>query len=408
MEGRGGHDLRHRLLTDTAEFDGPPVGQILKLIGAQVGQILQFRHEGDLPVLLPVKIFSRHRRCGKILLQRSGREIDVLPFPLHAVKAHGTDISRQLLNGGKGLFIGVHVAGIEPVHTVFPEVIPTAQQIAVNGVGKQQRFQRLQLCKDIQGIQNHVLLRVQLHLGGGAEQAKVGGIMEVHGTLILFIGFQVMQQHPVTSVGDGNIMIDRMVGIDAHTGEGVLMGGEEALDKHIVVCKALMDHIQILFHPEGEFQRIEAAVVGQGIPVAGLDHRIDVPLLITTTFLKPESFHKTVGQTVDHPEIHRFPLQIDDGQFKLHAGIQLSGPLYGANVLLINGFFKRPFVRHRNHSFSPDPRKNNRETAHPMRSPQKYPDHSINAAFRAYVRRWCAFFPASSYIRTSKFPAFAT
>ena len=79
--------------------------------------------------------------------------------------------------------------------------------------------------------------------------------MKVHRQhTILIIRVQMMEKHPVSSVGHRYVLIVYAVRIDTHTGQSISVFRKAFLKKIIVDFKSLLNLINIPFLAEGKLQ----------------------------------------------------------------------------------------------------------------------------------------------------------
>ena len=314
-------------------------------------KILPLGDEADLvePPLIDVVVFAVDVVLPEVRLERSRREVDILLVPFDAVERHGADVGDHLVDGGELFVVDVHVVRVHPVHAVLPEIVPRAEEVLPGRVREEQRFHRLQPCEGVEGLDKRVLLGVQLDLGGAAEEAEVRAVVEEDGARVLRVGLEVVEQHPVAAVGDGDIVVEMPVRVQPHARQRVAAGQEKVLDERIVTAETVVDVAQVLIDPEGELQRIEAAVVGQTVAGAGVGGVVDVAVVVPENVRKVEPGEERVRQGVHHGEVDGLFVEVHDGQFEFETGTGLFRPFGRGDVLFIDqtaqGLFDRRMLR---------------------------------------------------------------
>ena len=214
------------------------------------------------------------------------------------------------------------------------------------GIGENHRFERLQLGEGIEHLRQRLFLRVELHLRRAGEQPEIGIAVKGNGVAVFGIGLQMMKQHPVASVGNRHIAVDRVMGIHAHAGEGMTVFRQEILNKGVVRPETRVNHLDVAFRAEGQLQRVVAAIIGKRIVVLRAMRRVDIPLVVAMDVVKSKTGDERVGQRMHHIKIHWRVLQIDDGQFKFHADTRLACALGGLDIFIVNrrikAFIEKP------------------------------------------------------------------
>ena len=347
LEGRDGHDVPHRLLTGAAELDGAAERDVVELERPQVLKVVPLGDEADLvePPFIDIVVFAVDVVLPEVGLQRGRREVDVLFAPLDAVEGHGADVRHHFVHRGEFLVVDVHVVGVHAVHAVLPEVVPRAEEVFPGGVREEQRFHRLQPREGVEGLDERVFLRVQLDLGGTAEEAEVWAVVEEDRARVLRIGLEVVEQHPVPAVGDGDIVVEMPVRVQPHARQRVVPGQEEVLNERVVPAEPVVDVVQVLIDAEGELQRVETAVVGEAVAGDGVGGIVDVPVVVPQDVRKAEPGEERVGQGVYHGKVDGLFVEVHDGQFEFEAGVSLLRPFGRGDILFIDQFVKGLFDR---------------------------------------------------------------
>ena len=87
MKGCDGHHVAYRLTAGAAVFDRTAVGQILKLKGAQIGDIVGLRLKFHQNMLAVFRVFSRQLVAREILQNIDRRKVEVFAVSLHTINA---------------------------------------------------------------------------------------------------------------------------------------------------------------------------------------------------------------------------------------------------------------------------------------------------------------------------------
>ena len=130
-----------------------------------------------------------------------------------------------------------------------------------------------------------------------------------------------MEKHFVSAVFDGNIVIDKPVGIDTHSGQGIVIRLKEVLYKIIISAKTAVYGMKFALLAEGKLHIIIGAVVGENIPVFFIQSGIDMSLLIDSCGNKPKLLKKSRCQLMHDLKVHSPVLKIDDRHFYFNTDI---------------------------------------------------------------------------------------
>ena len=152
----------------------------------------------------------------------------------------------------------------------------------------------------------------------------------------------MVEQHFVSAVFDGDIVIAFAVGVDSHARQRVVVRLEKVLHKAVVQLETLVDNVQVLLFAKRKFHVVVGAIVGEHVAVFAVDRGIDVPFLVKARRGKIEFIEENRSQLVDDGKIHRLIVKVDDRYLDFNAYEALSfflGRFDKAVVQSTNYFF---------------------------------------------------------------------
>ncbi len=85
----------------------------------------------------------------------------------------------------------------------------------------------------------------------------------------------MVEQHFVSAVFDGDIVIAFAVGVDSHARQRVVVRLEKVLHKAVVQLETLVDNVQVLLFAKRKFHVVVGAIVREHVAVFAVDRGID-------------------------------------------------------------------------------------------------------------------------------------